>query len=156
MLPLRSLKATGRIASSLPPPTTARRPLTTTRTMAAKQEWLIIVPDHAGVLEKRMEVRPYIPPPPSLPILTLTFHSQHLEGIKPNVEAGTVVFGGATLSEPIKEGEQMKSNGSAMLVQAESREEALKVVEGDIYTKSGVWDTSKVCCGDARRREWVV
>lgn len=38
----------------------------------------------------------------------------------------------------------MKSNGSALLVHAETREEALKVVESDVYTKSGVWDMSKV------------
>jgi hypothetical protein len=25
-----------------------------------KSEWLIIVPDHEGVLAKRMEVRPYV------------------------------------------------------------------------------------------------
>lgn len=33
-----------------------------TRTMAsttAKFEWLVIVPDHGGVLDKRMEIRPY-------------------------------------------------------------------------------------------------
>lgn len=42
------------------------------RTMAAaaapaKQEWLIILPDHAGALEQRMKVRPYVyalPPQP--------------------------------------------------------------------------------------------
>lgn len=53
-------------------------------------------------------------------------------------------MGGATLEEHPAEGQPMKINGSAMLVQASSREEALKVVEGDVYTKSGVWDTSKV------------
>ena len=37
----------------------AQRTFTSTRSaMAAKQEWLIVIPDHAGVLEKRMEVRP--------------------------------------------------------------------------------------------------
>lgn len=55
-----------------------------------------------------------------------------------------MTFGGATLDEPIQEGKQMKANGSAMLVQAATREEALKVVEGDVYVKSGVWDLSKV------------
>ena len=33
---------------------------TTAIAMAPKQEWMIIVPDHAGALEKRMEVRPYV------------------------------------------------------------------------------------------------
>lgn len=53
-------------------------------------------------------------------------------------------MGGATLDEPIQEGQPMKINGSAMLVQAETREEAIKLCESDIYTKSGVWDLSKV------------
>lgn len=66
-----------------------------------------------------------------------------------------MVFGGATLDEPVKEGQALKINGSAMLVQAGSREEALKVVESDIYTKSGVWDTSKVCEKDSTRRGYA-
>lgn len=41
--------------------TTARRTFASTaRIMAAKQEWLIILPDHAGALEQRMKVRPYV------------------------------------------------------------------------------------------------
>lgn len=60
-------------------------------------------------------------------------------------------MGGATLDEPAQEGQAMKINGSALLVQAGSREEALKVVEGDVYTKSGVWDTSKVGRGQWRK-----
>lgn len=55
-----------------------------------------------------------------------------------------MTFGGATLEEPVQEGSPVKANGSAMLVQAATREEALKVVEGDVYVKSGVWDLSKV------------
>lgn len=62
-------------------------------------------------------------------------------------------MGGATLDEPVQEGQPMKINGSAMLVQAETREEALKVVESDIYTKSGVWDTSKVRQSNVLRDE---
>jgi hypothetical protein len=27
---------------------------------AGKSEWLVLVPDYEGVLEKRMEVRPYV------------------------------------------------------------------------------------------------
>lgn len=37
-----------------------------------------------------------------------------------------------------------------MIVCADSKEEALKVVESDIYTESGVWDMKKV---DIRLRE---
>jgi hypothetical protein len=28
-------------------------------TPAGKSEWLVIIPDHEGVLKKRMEIRPY-------------------------------------------------------------------------------------------------
>src|SRR5580700_6569948 len=34
--------------------------LMATAAATAKTDWLIIVPDHTGVLDKRMEVRPYI------------------------------------------------------------------------------------------------
>lgn len=70
---------------------------------------------------------------------------KHLEAIKPNVESGTIVFGGASLDEPVKEGEGPKINGSIMIVCADSKEEAMKVIESDIYTESKVWDLSKVC-----------
>lgn len=69
---------------------------------------------------------------------------KHLESLKPNVESGKVVFGGASLDEPLKEGEGMKTNGSVMIVQCDTQEEAMKVVESDIYYKSNVWDASKV------------
>jgi hypothetical protein len=71
--------------------------------------------------------------------------SEHLAKIKPNVESGFWVFGGASLEEPFKEGEQMKANGSVMLARADTREEVLEKVKEDIYYKSGVWDADKVC-----------
>lgn len=53
-------------------------------------------------------------------------------------------MGGATLAEPIKEGQGMKANGSALLCMADTEEDVRKLVESDIYYESGVWDTSKV------------
>ncbi|CAK38584.1 uncharacterized protein An04g01270 [Aspergillus niger] len=47
--------------------------------MPAKNEFLCILPDKPGMMAKRLEVRP-----------------QHLEGIKPLVEAGSVVAGGTS------------------------------------------------------------
>ena len=70
--------------------------------------------------------------------------SKHLEAIKPNVEAGKIVMGGASLEEPVKEGEGMKANGSAMLCVADTEEDVKKLIESDVYYKSGVWDPSKV------------
>ncbi|KAF2722535.1 YCII-related domain protein [Polychaeton citri CBS 116435] len=91
--------------------------------MSSKQEWIVILPDYKGALEQRMKVRP-----------------DHLKNMGPVVEAGKVVFGGATLDEPIKEGEPPKINGSIMLACADTKEEALELIKEDIYTKSGVWD----------------
>lgn len=51
------------------------------------------------------------------------------------------MLGGASLESPIKEGEGMKSNGSALIVVADTKEEAVEVVTSDIYAKSGVWNT---------------
>ncbi|KAK4496355.1 hypothetical protein PRZ48_012335 [Zasmidium cellare] len=95
--------------------------------MAEKQQWLCILPDGAGKLEKRMEIRP-----------------QHLEAVKPKVASGLVTLGGATLDEPVKEGQPMKINGSAMIVEADTEAEVRKVIESDIYYTEGVWDASKV------------
>lgn len=53
-------------------------------------------------------------------------------------------MGGATLDEPIKEGEGLKINGSVMMVEADTREEVEKAIKEDIYYKEGVWDADKV------------
>ena len=69
---------------------------------------------------------------------------KHLEGVKDNVSAGIINMGGAMLDDPFKEGEAMKINGSALVLSAETKEDAMKIVESDIYYKSGVWDPNKV------------
>lgn len=68
----------------------------------------------------------------------------HLNNLKPHVDSGLWVFGGASLDEPIKEGEPPKINGSVMLAVADTKEEVMKSVKEDVYFKSGVWDESKV------------
>ena len=70
---------------------------------------------------------------------------KHLESLKPIVDNGTIPFGGASLDEPVKEGEGPKINGSVMIVCADSKEDVMKVVESDVYADSKVWDMSKVC-----------
>ncbi|TKA24717.1 hypothetical protein B0A50_05705 [Salinomyces thailandicus] len=94
--------------------------------MAPKQEWMVILPDAPNMLPKRMEVRP-----------------DHLNNLKPQVESGHWVFGGASLDAPIKEGEPPKINGSVMLAVADTKEEVMKSVKNDVYFQSGVWDESK-------------
>ena len=51
-------------------------------------EYLVTIPDHENALEKRLGARP-----------------AHLENLKPHIESGKVVFGGASLSRHPKEGE---------------------------------------------------
>jgi len=51
---------------------------------------------------------------------------------------------GASLDEPVKEGEGPKINGSVMIAVAESKEEVLDKIKADIYYKSGVWDVENV------------
>ncbi|KAF4626786.1 hypothetical protein G7Y89_g11370 [Cudoniella acicularis] len=83
---------------------------------AGKFEWLVVVPDHEGVLTKRMEVRP-----------------KHFEGLKPNVDNGFWKMGGALLSEVPQENEGLKIQGSAMIALASSKEEVLEILKKDIY-----------------------
>jgi len=54
------------------------------------------------------------------------------------------VFGGASLDEPIKEGQGPKINGSVMLARADTKEEVMEHVKKDVYFTNGVWDESKV------------
>ena len=70
--------------------------------------------------------------------------SQHLENIKPHVESGLVVLGGASLDEPLQEGQPPKINGSVMMAEADTADEVWKWVRNDIYYTTGVWDTEKV------------
>lgn len=53
-------------------------------------------------------------------------------------------MGGATLDEPIKEGEPAKINGSALVVSADTHEDVMALIKSDIYFKEGVWDQDKV------------
>ncbi|KAF2210080.1 hypothetical protein CERZMDRAFT_46107, partial [Cercospora zeae-maydis SCOH1-5] len=87
----------------------------------------VIIPDHPNSLETRLRVRP-----------------QHLEKIKPKVQQGTVLFGGASLEEPTPEGGNPKMNGSVFLAVAETKEEIVELVKSDAYYKEGVWDAEKM------------
>ncbi|PSS27133.1 hypothetical protein M430DRAFT_94211, partial [Amorphotheca resinae ATCC 22711] len=92
-----------------------------------KFEWLVIMPDVPGTIDKRIEVRP-----------------QHFEGLKPAIDSGFWRMGGALLEEPPKENSPLKFQGSAMIALAASKEEVLEKLKADIYAQSGVWDFSKV------------
>ncbi|KAF1358340.1 hypothetical protein EJ07DRAFT_125183 [Lizonia empirigonia] len=95
---------------------------------APLQEWLVIVPDHEGALQKRIAIR-----------------QDHLGGLKKDDESFWL-WGGAMLEEPIKEGDAgpPKMKGSAMLIGAKTREEVEDRLKKDVYVEGGVWDLSKV------------
>ncbi|KAJ4333833.1 hypothetical protein N0V87_007309 [Didymella glomerata] len=95
---------------------------------APLQEWLVIIPDHEGALQKRIGVR-----------------EQHLAGLKKDDEKFWL-WGGAMLEEPIAEGATgpPKMKGSAMLIGAKTREEVEKRLKEDVYVEGGVWDLSKI------------
>jgi len=96
-------------------------------TTAGKFEFVVIIPDHGGMLDKRMEVRP-----------------DHFKGLKTNVDNGFWKMGGAILKDVPKEGGKLLIEGSAMVAYASSKEEVLEQLKKDVYAESGVWDFSKV------------
>ncbi|KAI0179101.1 hypothetical protein GGR52DRAFT_588864 [Hypoxylon sp. FL1284] len=105
-----------------------RRMATSTSTPPGKYDWIVIVPDKPGSLQKRLEVRP-----------------KHLEGLKPYVQSQTFKTGGAVLNEKPESDDPATWDwhGSHIVVVAESKEEVKKIIDNDIYTKSGVWDAEK-------------
>ncbi|KAM7218730.1 hypothetical protein V8F06_005884 [Rhypophila decipiens] len=94
-----------------------------------KFEWLVIIPDFPGAKEKRLEVRPL-----------------HFAGLKPMLESGKFQMGGAILHDVPKDDQPSSLDfaGSTVIAVAESREEVLEILKGDVYVKEGVWDLSKV------------
>jgi uncharacterized protein len=100
-----------------------RPSFSTTRKMSTMHEFLVQIPDMPNALNKRLGIRP-----------------THLANLKPHIDSGKVVFGGATLSKPVSGGEAPDMTGSVMLIKAESQEEVVKFLEGDAYAKGGAWD----------------
>jgi uncharacterized protein len=96
-------------------------------TSIPQNEWLVIVPDYPGTLEKRMAVR-----------------QQHIDELNAKIEAGEMVFGGATLSESPVKGRPLKLKGSAMLLKLETEADVRKWLERDVYAKGGAWDLTNV------------
>jgi hypothetical protein len=53
-------------------------------------------------------------------------------------------LGGASLDEPLREGQSPKINGSIMMAEADTVDEVWQWVRNDIYYTTGVWDIEKV------------
>ncbi|KAL2223413.1 hypothetical protein M432DRAFT_587335 [Thermoascus aurantiacus ATCC 26904] len=96
---------------------------TSTSAMAVKKEFLCIIPDKPGMMAKRVEVRP-----------------THLANVKPLVDSGRIVVGGAMLESHPAEGEDPKFKGSMLVALAESAAEVRELLSRDIYATEGVWD----------------
>ncbi|KAI8946582.1 hypothetical protein F4801DRAFT_583244 [Xylaria longipes] len=96
---------------------------------AGKFEWLVVVPDKAGMEEKRKEIR-----------------AQHLEGVKPLAASGFIKTGGALLNEKPEGDDASKFSfyGSSLVCVASSKEEIFEVLRKDIYATTGVWDLDNV------------
>lgn len=65
-------------------------------------------------------------------------------------------MGGASLDEPVKEGEGPKINGSVMLARADTEGEVMEKIRDDVYYKHGVWDTDKVSVLQQRLGCWIL
>ncbi|BFZ64628.1 hypothetical protein YB2330_005778 [Saitoella coloradoensis] len=95
---------------------------------ATKPEWLVICPDFEGAVEKRMAVRP-----------------QHIEAAKDLMADGKMSLGGGFFDHHPTPSETVPSfRGSALVYEAETKEEVLEIVKKDIYAREGVWDVSKI------------
>ena len=66
--------------------------------------------------------------------------AKHLDNLKPKIDAGIVVFGGATLSKHPNEGEGADMTGSVMLIKADTEADVREFLENDAYTKGGAWN----------------
>ncbi|PQE03730.1 Dimeric alpha-beta barrel protein [Rutstroemia sp. NJR-2017a BBW] len=129
-----------------------------------KQEWLVILPDQEGALERRLSVRP-----------------KHFENLKAGVDAGFWKMGVrirdiermkyhhefvarqssrrsialldtisstmapcAILNDVPKEGEGLKFAGSALVAYGSSKEEVIEMLKKDVYAENDVWDFNKI------------
>lgn len=92
-----------------------------------KYDFLVTIFDHPGGLPKRIAARP-----------------AHLAKLKPRIESGQVVFGGAILSKQPGEGESPDMTGSVMLIKANSEEEVREIVLDDEYAKQGLWNLDAI------------
>ncbi|KAK2786456.1 hypothetical protein FQN53_006612 [Emmonsiellopsis sp. PD_33] len=88
-----------------------------------KNEYLVIVPDKEGVLQKRVEVR-----------------GAHLTGLGPVIESGFLKVGGAMMDAHPTDGQTPPMKGSMLVVVAESPDAVREQLAKDIYAREGVWD----------------
>ncbi|KAK9364685.1 hypothetical protein V1509DRAFT_635526 [Lipomyces kononenkoae] len=91
-----------------------------------RHEYLAILPDKLGALERRR-----------------AFRTNHLENVAKMVDAGIMVSGGAYLDGPLIEGSAPSFKGSVVNIMAESAEEVKEILSQDPFTLNDVWDWEK-------------
>lgn len=96
--------------------------------MSQENDFLVSLPDHAGILQTRIENRPL-----------------HLTHNKPNFESGKITFGGPMYHSQPKDTEDAmtKITGSIHLCKAASEKEVWEMIRCDPYAKLGVWDLDR-------------
>ncbi|KAI9835830.1 MAG: hypothetical protein M1837_003579 [Sclerophora amabilis] len=106
-----------------------------TSATATKHEWIVILPDQEGALERRMKL---IKGSGRWEVGYTSLLRKCLNSRKAYMSTGAI------LDEPAKGGEGLKIKGSIMLALAETEAEVLQALKEDIYYKSDVWDWGKV------------
>ncbi|KFY90004.1 hypothetical protein V500_05340 [Pseudogymnoascus sp. VKM F-4518 (FW-2643)] len=89
-------------------------------------EWLVLLTDKPGVLERRLQIRPV--------------HSKNFVRLH---ESGFVSWAGPVFEAHVIEGIR-PFVGSIMVVNAPSREIVKETLEKDIFVKEGIWDWDHV------------
>lgn len=70
--------------------------------------------------------------------------AQHLADIPAGVASGKVTTAGAIFNEIPQEGARPNFAGSVLTIVADTKEEVIEVLKGDVYAKQGVWDLNNV------------
>ncbi|KAF5655430.1 YCII-related domain-containing protein [Fusarium heterosporum] len=116
-------------------PTRAMSSFVSTVPKAASQnpqakEWLVIIPDHKGVLQRRYEIRPRH---------HVNFRRLHKEG---HVSFAGPVFTQPCVKNPEKEDRPFM--GSVMVLRDVVRDDIYKLLESDLFIQEGIWDWENV------------
>ncbi|PHH67762.1 hypothetical protein CDD82_1151 [Ophiocordyceps australis] len=94
------------------------------KSAAAKtREWLVVIPDHAGVLARRIAIRPQHSP---------NFVNLHQEGY--------VSWAGPLFTKHIEASKTRPFKGSAMVLNDRDKNGILKRLSEDVYVKENIWD----------------
>ncbi|CAK7221950.1 hypothetical protein SBRCBS47491_004704 [Sporothrix bragantina] len=92
----------------------------------ATPEWLIQVPVLPGTVDKRIQLRQH-----------------HFADAKALIEKGIITFAGGILANPTTDGDNKEMTITLFTVSVPTLDEAWQILERDVYTTAGIWDTTK-------------